>query len=245
MKTKQKTAIFDIDGTLFRSSLLIELVESLIEKNIFPERAKENFEKEKEAWLERKDSYEKYIEAVIRTFAENIKGVPYSDFMDVGKTIVEDQRWQTYTYTRSLINKLKNDGYYLLAISQSPKGILNEFCANFGFDKVYGRIYDLGPGDRFTGKVNELHLIANKANIVRRAVEKESLSLKDSVGVGDTEGDIPFLEMVTYPVCFNPNKILHRHALINRWNVVVERKDVIYQVNISENYLKILDTDQT
>ncbi len=49
------------------------------------------------------------------------------------------------------------------------------------------------------------HLISNKANIVRRAVAKEGLTLHNSVGVGDTEGDIPFLEMVEKPICFNPN----------------------------------------
>src|SRR5258708_31586089 len=33
-----------------------------------------------------------------------------------------------------------------------------------------------------------------------------------SLGVGDTESDVPFLEMVASPICFNPNKRLYRHA---------------------------------
>ena len=241
MKKKQKTAIFDIDGTLFRSSLLIEIVESLIEQKIFLEKSKNEFEIEKKKWLERKGPYEDYIEAVIKTFTDNIKGVSYLDFMELGRETVKKQQWQTYTYTRSLIKKLKKDGYYLLAISQSPKGLLDEFCANFGFDKVYGRIYDLGPEDKFTGKVSEVHLIANKSNIVKRAVEKENLTLKESIGVGDTEGDISFLEMVSYPVCFNPNKKLFRHAVLNNWNITVERKDVIYKVKKSKTCPDILN----
>jgi len=32
----KKLAIFDIDGTIFRSSLTIELLESLIEEGVFP-----------------------------------------------------------------------------------------------------------------------------------------------------------------------------------------------------------------
>jgi phosphoserine phosphatase len=70
----------------------------------------------------------------------------------------------------------------------------------------------------------------NKAAIVRRAVEKENLTLEGSVGVGDTESDIPFLEMVSKPVCFNPNQKLYKTAQRLRWNVVVERKDVIYEL---------------
>jgi phosphoserine phosphatase len=125
---------------------------------------------------------------------------------------------------------LKKDGYFLVAISQSPKGILDSFCNKMGFNKIYGRFYEIGPSDRFTGETADIHLIANKANIVKRAVLKEKLTLKDSFGVGDTEGDIPMLEMVDNPICFNPNASLFRIAKINKWKVVVERKDVIYEL---------------
>jgi len=81
-----------------------------------------------------------------------------------------------------------------------------------GFDKVYGRIYEIGPQDLCTGEVTDEHLIMNKANIVRRAVAKEGLTLEGSVAVGDTESDIPMLEAVERPICFNPNNNLYRHA---------------------------------
>jgi phosphoserine phosphatase len=60
---------------------------------------------------------------------------------------------------------------------------------------------------------------------------KENLILRGSVGVGDTESDIAFLKFVSRPICFNPNKKLYDHARRAGWEVVVERKDVIYQRN--------------
>ena len=42
--------------------------------------------------------------------------------------------------------------------------------------------------------------------------------------------DVPFLELVARPICFNPSSKLYRHAKRNKWNVVVERKDVIYEL---------------
>jgi len=226
----KKVAIFDIDGTIFRSSLLVELVNELIDKGIFPKEMRSEYEREHGEWLDREGGYDGYIQAVVSSFMKHIKGVHYSDFMNAVDTIVEHQQSHTYKYTRDLINDLKKDGYYLLAISHSPKSILEKFCKNMGFDKVYGKGYETGPGGMFTGKILDEHLISNKANVVRRAVEKEGLTLKKSVGVGDTEGDIPFLEMVDKAVCFNPNSTLYRHAKINRWKVVVERKDVIYHL---------------
>ncbi len=149
----------------------------------------------------------------------------------MGRSVVAVQSKRVYRYTRDLIKDLKADGYYIIAISQSPKTVLDDFCMQYGFDKVYGRMYEIGPQDRFTGVVTDEHQIKNKANIVKRILDHNpNLTLKDSVAVGDTEGDIPLLEAVEHPICFNPNQSLYTHAKRMKWEVVVERKDVIYHL---------------
>lgn len=223
-------AFFDIDGTLFRSSLLVELCDRLIRAEVFPTEAAEMYEEEYRAWRNRTGTYEEYIAAVVESFCTHIRGVHYGTLADIGREVVSDSGKRVYRYTRDRIAALKADGYFLVAISQSPKTILDDFCATYGFDKVYGRIYEIGPQDRFTGAVEGEHLISNKANIVSRVFEKEAVSREESVGVGDTEGDIPLLEAVAHPLCFNPNAALYRHAQSRGWPVVVERKDVIYTI---------------
>ena len=99
-----------------------------------------------------------------------------------------------------------------------------------GFDKIYGRIYEVDKQKRFTGKLLYLDFISDKAEILKRAVEKEKLTLKGSVGVGDTESDIAFLKMVEKPICFNPNQKLYKYAKRAGWKIVVERKDVVYSL---------------
>lgn len=226
---KQPVACFDIDGTIFRSSLLIELVEQFITEGIFPPEAADEFEKNHTAWLAREGTYEEYIQAVIHTFLRHIKGVHYGELADIGRRVVAVQSKRVYRYTRDLLAELKAEGYYTIAISQSPKTVLDEFCAQYGFDKVYGRMYEIGPQDRFTGVCVDEHLIQNKANILKRVLERNpQLATEGSIAVGDTEGDIPLLEMVSRPICFNPNKQLYQQAKRLGWEVVVERKDMIY-----------------
>ncbi len=225
---KKSLAIFDIDGTIFRSSLLIEITEALVQEGLFPKEARNVYAKAYENWANRKDSYEKYIGAVIKAFEKNIKGVQHGDFVKVAKKVISFHRNRVYRYTRELVKDLKKKNYYLLAISNSPKEIVEEFCKKFGFNKVYGRVYEVGKTGKFTGSVLYAELISDKAKILKRAVEKENLALKESIGVGDSEGDIAFLKMVKKPICFNPNKKLYQHAKRAGWKVVVERKDVIY-----------------
>jgi HAD superfamily hydrolase (TIGR01490 family) len=228
---KQKVAFFDIDGTVFRSSLLVEIVDALILEEVFPPEARDLYYNEYTKWRDRQGSYDAYIGGVIEAFMTYIQGVPYGTFADIGKRVIGVHQKRVYRYTRDLITSLKAEGYYLVAISQSPKTLLDAFCKQYGFDKVYGRIYEIGPQDKFTGHVTDEHLIENKANIVKRVFERdESLTREGSIAVGDTDGDIPLLESVERAICFNPNAALYTQAKRQGWEIVVERKDVVYKI---------------
>ena len=227
---KRPVAAFDIDGTVFRSSLLIELVERLIDKGTFPHEAREAYEEERRRWLDRKGDYETYIEKVAQVFAAQLKGISFEEVSNMAGEVIEEKRDRVYRYTRDLIKSLKNRGYYLLAISHSPNFIADGFGYEAGFDKVYGTFYATGASGNFTGEIEDKDLIASKAAILTRAVRKEGLTLDGSLAVGDTESDIGMLEMVETPIAFNPNQALYAHAKRRGWKVVVERKDVIYEL---------------
>ncbi len=228
--TKRKVAVFDIDGTIFRSSLLIELVERLIADGTFPKSARRIYLSPQKNWLDRRDSYEKYIMAVVQAFNRNLAGVKESDFRRAINEVVAEHQFRVYRYTRDLVLALRKKGYFLLAISHSPKMAVDGFAKVLGFDKTYGRMFELDAKRRFTGQGHYLELIEDKARILERALEKEGLTLRGSVGVGDTDSDVAFLKMVDNPICFNPNLGLYRTAKRNGWQVVVERKDVIYEI---------------
>lgn len=224
----RKVAIFDIDGTIFRSSLLIEVTNALIAEGVFPASARKMYQRPFENWLNRKAGYDKYIAAVVKAFDKNIKGVERAVFVRIAQKVLGYQSHRVYRYTRDFITTLRKRGYFLLAISHSPKDMVDAFTKHWGFSKVYGRMFDVNEKGIFTGKILYRELIDDKAKIVQRAVEKEKLSLHGSIGVGDSEGDIPMLKMVAQPICFNPNSVLYSEAKRRGWEIVVERKDVIY-----------------
>lgn len=230
MSGKRPVAAFDIDGTLFRSSLLIELVEELVQREIFPPAARSAYAEAQTDWINRKGEYGPFIKKVVHAFGKYAKGLPYGDLADVAGEIIEAKRDRTYRYTRDLIQDLKKQGYFLLAISHSPKFIVDGFGYEMGFDKSYGTFYETGATNRFTGEIEEEHVIMNKGAVLKRAMERNSLSLADSYGIGDTESDVSMLQLVEHPIAFNPNRLLYRYAKKHGWKIVVERKDVIYEM---------------
>lgn len=230
-KVAKKLAIFDIDGTIFRSSLLIELVEASLAEGIFPPRTRAIYERDRKNWLDRKGEYDAYIMSVVAAFRKNLKGIRYADFNRVAKRVVAIHKDRVYRFTRDLVRELKRKKYFLVAISHSPKFIVEPFARNLGFNKTYGILYETDPRTkRFNGKILYEDLIFDKAKIVARVLAKGGFTLRGSVGVGDSESDIPFLKLVDRPICFNPNRKLLATARRHGWQVVVERKDAVYKI---------------
>ena len=117
---KKRLAVFDIDGTIFRSSLVIELVNILVTKDIFPKIAYTEIEKDYLAWVDRRGSYDNYIDKVVDVFKKYIKGVSEKRVQEATRELIGSQKNRTYVFTRNLIKNLKKENYFLYAISGAP-----------------------------------------------------------------------------------------------------------------------------
>src|SRR3989338_5229747 len=62
---KKKIAIFDIDGTIFRSSLLIQFNKGLINMGVLDQKNLADILDAYYAWVERRGSYTDYINRVV------------------------------------------------------------------------------------------------------------------------------------------------------------------------------------
>ena len=225
---KTKLAVFDIDGTIFRSQLIVELVKGLIEEGIFPKNLNEEIESEYLSWVERRGTFVNYIDKVVAVYIKNIKGVSQKDLNRAIKEIVKTEKDKIYVYTRELIKDLKKKNYCLLAISGSPYEIVSEFSKTLGFDYYFGTEFEK-INRIYTGKINT-NTFSLKADILQSFIKKHKYKLKNSVGVGDSEVDISMLELVNNPIAFNPSKGLAEYAKKKKWKLIVERKNVIYDL---------------
>jgi HAD superfamily hydrolase (TIGR01490 family) len=228
-RTHRKLAIFDIDGTIFRSSLLIELCHNLGTAGIFPIAAEKEISKEYLAWLNRKGSYEAYIDKVVKIYVKYIAGKKFVAVDKIARQVIAYQKDRVYRFTRDLIKQLKTKNYFLVAISGSPSYIVEKYASAVGFDLFFGTELEVKDG-KFTGRAASLDSAYNKAKIVKFLAKKYKADLKQSVAVGDTESDIAMLKLVGKPIAFNPNLGLAKFAKKSGWTVVAERKDVIYNV---------------
>lgn len=228
-RTNKKLAVFDIDGTIFRSSLVIELSHALVDAKVFPQAAKKEIAKEYLDWVNRKGTYEAYINQVVKIYLKHIKGQDFARVNKIAQQVIEYQKDRVYRFTRDLIKKLKKQKYLLVAISGSPSYIVEAYAKAIGFDLFFGTEIEIKDG-KFTGKILNVESAYNKSGIVSRISKQYKINLKNSIAVGDTEGDIKMLSLVGNPIAFNPNMHLAKIARSKKWNIIAERKDVIFSI---------------
>lgn len=226
---KNKLAIFDIDGTVFRKNLHFELIDELSWRGIFTKNARRELVKTYARWLEHRGTYEEYRKKIISIYAKELKGRRQKDIIEASKKVAGFNQNRTYIFARDLIEKLRKEKYTIIAISGSPIEVIKEYDKYLKFDEVFGSVYETNGRGIYTGKTI-FEPVRHKGHLVGQYISEKGLTLEDSYGVGDTESDVSFLKMVARPIAFNPNLNLERVARRRGWKIIVEKKDVIYDI---------------
>src|SRR3989344_5645258 len=105
-KRPLEVAVFDIDGTIFRSSLLIELVEALIQEGIFPKEARKTYSDAYNRWIAREGSvktgfsYYEYVSKVVAAYRKYLKGVRRADVWAGAEKVLGFRLARGYCFTR-------------------------------------------------------------------------------------------------------------------------------------------------
>lgn len=228
---KHKIAVFDIDGTIFRKNLHFELIDELAWMKIFPHDVRKKLVDLYTSWVEHRGTYESYRHELVELYGLHIKGHTQEEVIRACKSLVPFYEQKTYVFAERLIERLRKEGYRMIAISGSPLEVVKEFNErHLKFDKVYGSIYETDEDGKYTGSAifEPPH---DKGMVIKQYAAEHNCTFTGSYGVGDTESDASFLEIVENPIAFNPNQNLKDIAKRNGWKVIVEKKDVIYDID--------------
>lgn len=235
-------AAFDIDGTLIRWQLYHAMGDKLAHEGLLGKDAVKTLHHARMQWKLRRhpDAFSDYEKLLVDYFNQSLPKLSPRDFDRVVEEVIEEYKEQVYTYTRGLLRSLKAQGYFLVAISGSHQELVEAIATHYGFDYAVGTRYERS-GDGFTGQQERVN--DDKAGTLRRIAEKFELSFEGSYAVGDTASDAGMLELVQNPVAFNPDQKLFSLAKKHGWKIVVERKNVIYELEPSHGQHLLVQAD--
>ncbi|HET7059841.1 MAG TPA: HAD family phosphatase [Candidatus Saccharimonadales bacterium] len=230
MSKRRPFAVFDIDGTIIRWQLYHAIADELaktghIDANLFEQARAARME-----WKKRvgDDAFKDYEHILVDIYDKALVTLTADDFMAAVRHVFDEYKEQTYTYTRDLIQELKSKNYLLFAISASQEEVVEMLADYYGFDAWAGSEYPR-RGNYFTGEKVPLKRDL-KVKTLQEFVKKFGAASIGSIAVGDSDSDIPMLDTVDQPIAFNPDKKLFHHAQERGWKIVLERKNMVYEL---------------
>ena len=114
-------AFFDIDGTLYRDSLMIEhfkklLKYDLVDKKEWFFKARDTYEN----WDKRQGNYDDYLDEVCELYVRSLMGINKTSLDFTTEQVINLKSDRVYKYTRSRIKYHLENNHIVIFISGSP-----------------------------------------------------------------------------------------------------------------------------
>ncbi|MGL4774181.1 MAG: HAD-IB family hydrolase [Clostridium sp.] len=237
-------AFFDIDGTIYREGLITEVFKKIIKHELVDEDKWYNdvrpaFIK----WDKRQGDYDTYLLKMVDIYTDAIKGISKNHIEHIAKRVIEQKGDRVYTFSRERIKWHKEQGHIVIAISGSPYELVKEMSEKYKMDDFKGTIYMQDENGLYNGDIIPMWDSESKQKAILEMKEKYDIDLEKSYAYGDTSGDYTMFKNVGIPYGINPTKelllkIMNDEEIKRKINVIVERKDVTYKMDI--NSLELL-----
>lgn len=237
-------AFFDIDGTIYREGLITEVFKKIIKYDLVDEN--KWYKEVKPAyinWDKRQGDYDTYLLKMVDVYIEAIKGLDKYHINYIAKKVIDQKGDRVYTFSRERIKWHKDRGDIVIAISGSPIELVREMSLKYNMDDYRGTIYKLDDDNKYNGDIIPMWDSVSKENAIKELCEKYDIDLSKSYAYGDTAGDFTMFKSVGIPYAMNPTrelitKIMDDESIKNKINIIVERKDVTYKLDV--NCLRLL-----
>ena len=126
--------------------------------------------------------------------------------------VVPFLRCAVFSDAEQEIKSLKKKGYRIILISASLREVIEPVAQSLGIHDFIATELAVADG-KYSGHIQgdciDNHVKAMK---IKAFIKERGLSLVDSVGYGNSRGDIPMLETVSRSIVINPDKRLRRWA---------------------------------
>ena len=238
-------AFFDIDGTIYREGLITEVFKKII-KYEFVEEEKWYTEVRPAflKWDRRQGDYDDYLLKMVEVYKEATKGLNKAYIEHIAKQVIHQKGERVYKFSRNRIKWHKRQGHLVIAISGSPNELVSEMAKKYEMDDFRGTVYELDALGRYNGRVKPMWDSESKQKAIHELCELYDIDLENSFAYGDTSGDFTMFEQVGLPYAINPTKelltkIIESDNIRNKIQVIVERKDVMYRLDI--NHINIIE----
>ena len=157
---------------------------------------------------------------LINEMAAWVKGFPENTLDELLSVVFSESILPSlYNEAKNEIKKHKEKNAGLVILSSSLRPLCNKVAEHLDLDDVICSDLEVNHGF-FTGRYSGLNCFAEeKAVRLKKYCEQKNSTLQLSWYYGDSIFDLAPLSIVGNPVCVNPDRMLRKIALKNKWKI--------------------------
>lgn len=237
LRRTRTIGFFDIDDTLTQGNTTIAFARFLHVSRALNPGSWEAIESDYVRYKKSDKSHAAYLgfaRDVLEHFAEGVAFMSEDSVLDHSRHFLGQalegkiEGYKILPFAHELVHTIKRNGT-TVAISGSPREVLIPLAEHLGFDFLEATTFTMYNGF-FSGAVDiNLALGENKKLVVARYLEVLK-HISSSYAFGDTEHDIPMLEVVGNPYILGSNTHLQQIGREKGWKVFPNGEGVVTDV---------------
>jgi HAD superfamily hydrolase (TIGR01490 family) len=214
----QNLAVFDFDGTLSKGYISIDFLHALHEAGLYTPKYYNEQMKLLESHRRGELSYDDWCARWAELWTNGLKGSRQEKVSAIAASFFEKFKENIYQESYDIIRNLKQSGYEIVLLSVGASEVINLAASELGVHKSFSTALEIRDGV-YTGRIEtDFHKPRGKENCLRKLLT-ESVYDK-TVGFGDSETDIGFIELLQTKVALNPSEKLKDFATKHGWQVL-------------------------
>lgn len=230
-------AAFDLDGTLFKSSMLEAIYEHLCEEGKMPQEYVEGIALLQRPWSHIRNSegpYIAYVLKMVEAVMHVFHGSSPQEVIEFAQATFEKKEQRQRWFIQEAMRILRPT-HEIVIISASLTDIsrIALQCADVDIppESVFGSTWELDENGLYTGKGVTL----NKSTATQQLLADGAGSYKGSYGFGDTVGDLDMFRHLETGIMVHPSATMAR-AGSYKYHTVTGGKDNITHIFPDDGY---------
>jgi len=217
-------ATFDLDGTVFKMTVIEEYTNWLSGQGIFAPLPPE-ITAAKQVWKQNntEGNYSAHLNQLVSFFISQVQGKSVNALSEAAIVVAEQQKHRRWNITTAIVEELRAS-HNIISISLMPEWLMKPFAEDLGFVALIGSTY-----------VEHEGVYTDEAHTINKATEYKEMRTGESemldVHMGDTVGDSSLFALANRPILFNPSWTLYDQTRNNGMTVITSHKDMVTVIN--------------
>ena len=212
-------AFFDLDRTLISRSSSLSLAPAFHARGLLPRRDRLKAGLAQLIFI-RYGAGTSRVGQTAESAMVFLRGVTVETMREiVGEAVHSAFRPFVYSEALDLVARHRERGEPSYIVSAALQEVVDVLVPELGLDGGLGSTAEVEDGV-YTGRLLRRLDGPAKAKAVTALADAEGFDLSESHAYSDSASDVPFLELVGYPVAVNPDRRLRRVAAERSWRVL-------------------------